>query len=344
MSAIVPRIKTPLYPTLVHVGLKNIATDVCTSLAIVLQLPNHAFASQILRALWMSSSIVQTVSAKWTPSRIFVACSRKMVPIDNPDHNRPSTGFQELGRYDEIIGTPGIIVVGGRADKTVPSVLSSPDLVEMKSLYEVGGSTQSFSLYLFYMDQDALTAGITAASHAATSLHSAPTVKNASAPLALCKAIYNSELGPAYKMYAGVRLMPEIVQDLGGGAWAKKGMPTPFFVSEPQFPGLQMSIDHLLAFCKAPASSTFANHCNWVKNATQVFQLLQNATSPALSTDESGRAQILYALLYAPLLDPSSPTFSISPDYSRLVEASIAETKGWVHDFEERFGSRKASR
>ncbi|KAJ7670476.1 hypothetical protein B0H17DRAFT_1209336 [Mycena rosella] len=41
---------------------------------------------------------------------------------------------------------------------------------------------------------------------------------------------------------------------------------------------LQMSIDHLLAFCKAPASSTFANHCNWVKNATQTVQLLQNAS------------------------------------------------------------------
>ncbi|KAJ7706969.1 hypothetical protein B0H17DRAFT_1125763 [Mycena rosella] len=137
----------------------------------------NAFTSQILRALWTSSSIVQIVSAKWTPSHIFVACSWKIVSIDNPDHNRPLTGFQGLGCYDEIIGTLGIIVIGGRADKIVPSVLSLSDLVEMKGLYEVGGSTQSFSLYLFYMDQDDLTPGATAASHTAAPLHSAPTVK-----------------------------------------------------------------------------------------------------------------------------------------------------------------------
>ncbi|KAJ7629877.1 hypothetical protein B0H17DRAFT_1150421 [Mycena rosella] len=212
---------------------------------------------------------------------IFVACSRKMVPIDNPDHNRPSTGFQELGRYNEIIGTPGIIVVGGRADKTVPSVLSSPDLVEMKGLYEVRGRPRCFDCRHYccvsrsYISPLSSYVKVEVGGDTNRDALLAYLAKNASAPLALCKAIYNSDLSPAYKMYAG------------------------------------MSIDHLLAFCKALASSTFANHCNWVKNATQAVQLLQNATSPALSTDESGRAQILYALLY-PLFSTLPPLPSAS--------------------------------
>jgi hypothetical protein len=142
-----------LWPTLVYVGLKNSVTGTTTSIVLTPRLPFAPFIAQIIKAVWQSSERIQAFTAKWTYARIFVACSRRLVYIDDPHHNSPSVGFSELGRFKDLVGDMED-AVGGILDVQVPAVMEeegSSSVKKMRELYEVRGPGQSFSIYFYYM-------------------------------------------------------------------------------------------------------------------------------------------------------------------------------------------------
>ncbi|KAJ7825973.1 hypothetical protein B0H14DRAFT_3725588 [Mycena olivaceomarginata] len=361
----------------IYVGLKNSVTGTTTSIVLTPRLPFALFITQIIKAVWQSSKRIQAFTAKWTYARIFVACSRRLVYIDDPHHNSPSVGFSELGRFKDLVGDMED-VVGGILDVQVPAVMEeegSSSVKKMRELYEVRGPGQSFSIYFYYMDDTSFAAGLAVAglspirpvastsfltqpltaqaSEAQPQLHSIESVhaylEDASdtiRDLALCRAIGGYNFGAAYKMYATVRLIPQIMSALKG-VWPKTGVPTKPWAAAQSPSGLVLTFDQLLSYCKAPSSGTFANHLGWVKHAQNAIQLVQNELEAGrLNQAEDSRditkyAASLHHLIPVALLDPSSPNFSIPKEYEDIVTVSIADTKNWVAEIETRFGKTK---
>ncbi|KAJ7208182.1 hypothetical protein GGX14DRAFT_633690 [Mycena pura] len=355
-----------LWQCLVSVGLKNCVTDAHLSVMLVLDLPLTPFISQIIRAIWKSSVRVQTFTAKWSHDRINVACSRHIMSIDHDEHYSTEIGYREFGHFLQLVGDLDDCI-GGRLDATVPTVLEeegSSNVKKLREMYDVRGIGQTFCVYFYYIDDDALAAATTSARLdrpqivASTSALPPPlgakidkvaNLDDAHAyldkacddlpHLGMCKAIGEYNFSAAYKMYANVRLIPEIVTGLHG-TWPKTGVPLkPWAVRHDIF----ISFDQLLSYCKAPAASTFSNHLGWVKHATHAVQLLQkeqDAGHLAESQDAAvllERGTLLHALLYGPLLDPSSPNFAVPKDYEQNAVVSMADTKAWVADIEARF-------
>ncbi|KAJ7194086.1 hypothetical protein GGX14DRAFT_587189 [Mycena pura] len=322
-----------LWQCLVSVGLKNCVTDAHLSVMLVLDLPLTPFISQIIRAIWKSSVT--------------------------------EIGYREFGRFLQLVGDLDDCI-GGRLDATVPTVLEeegSSNVKKLREMYDVRGIGQTFCVYFYYIDDDALAATLMAAATtsaivASTSALPPPlgakidkvaNLDDAHAyldkacddlpHLGMCKAIGEYNFSAAYKMYANVRLIPEIVTGLHG-TWPKTGVPLkPWAVRHDIF----ISFDQLLSYCKAPAASTFSNHLGWVKHATHAVQLLQKEQDAGHLVESQDaavlleRGTLLHALLYGPLLDPSSPNFAVPKDYEQIAVVSMADTKAWVADIEAHF-------
>ncbi|KAJ7098424.1 hypothetical protein C8R44DRAFT_748249 [Mycena epipterygia] len=272
----IPDYQPQLFPSLIYLGLKNNTSGISTTLVVNLQLPHRPFASQILRTLWTTSQRVQTISSMWNPSRIFVACSRKLIPIENAEHQLPTTGFRELGHHKNIVGDlEGDI--GGAEDNIVPRRGSGGTARADDNSYSAGLVASLSPIHQQPAPSPQSTSVVPTKVSDTESARAHKFLEEASRDLpslAMCRAIGLAELGTAYKMFANVRLVPAIVTELGG-VWPKTGTPKPFLISYKSFPGLYLSTDDLLSYCQAPASSTFANHVNWFHSSVKATELLE---------------------------------------------------------------------
>lgn len=167
--------------------------------------------------------------------------------------------------------------------------------------------------------------------------------------LALCKAVGHYDFSPAYKMYVNVRLLPRIVDALGG-KWPKTGLPTKPWVVPATSPPLSISFEQLLSFCKAPASGTFSNHYGWVKQTTQAIQLLDKERVAGRLEgledleDLMDWGASLHALTQGQILDPSPRNFVVPRDYGTITTVTIAETQRWVRSINSRFNKTSGRR
>ncbi|KAJ7818791.1 hypothetical protein B0H14DRAFT_3739547 [Mycena olivaceomarginata] len=342
----------------IYVGLKNSVTGTTTSIVLTPRLPFAPFIAQIIKAVWQSSERIQAFTAKWTYARIFVACSRRLVYIDDPHHNSPSVGFSELGRFKDLVGDMED-AVGGILDVQVPAVMEeegSSSVKKMRELYEVRGPGQSFSIYFYYMDDTSFAAGLAVAGLspirpvASTSFLTQPLTAQASEAQPQPHSIesVHAYLEDASDTIRDLALCRAIgIMSALKGVWPKTGVPTKPWAAAQSPSGLVLTFDQLLSYCKAPSSGTFANHLGWVKHAQNAIQLVQNELEAGRldqaedSRDITKYAASLHNLIHVALLDPSSPNFSIPKEYEDIVTVSIADTKNWVAEIETRFGKTK---
>ncbi|KAJ7663199.1 hypothetical protein DFH06DRAFT_1324677 [Mycena polygramma] len=307
--AVEPEIR--LWPSLVIIGLKNIETGTTDTAITVVNVPYCVFLSQLIRAVWPASLSLQRTVGKWSSRRIFVACSRWIVYMEDEanltSQGRRDAGFREVGYFADIVRSLDD-TIGGVRDEIASPVEERPgkhDVEELKRRYGVSASGigGTYSLYFYYVDE-----GTLAASRAATGLSSpvrpAPAASSSRsvevkgkgkassedgdddirpqayleqaniAPLELCKSITRYDFASAYKMYSNARLYPDIVAELHG-TWPKTGVPSkPWSARDTDFPSLQISLEDLLSYCKGPSAATFGNHYMWFKQAKGAVHLL----------------------------------------------------------------------
>ncbi|KAJ7923700.1 hypothetical protein B0H13DRAFT_1864684 [Mycena leptocephala] len=90
---------------------------------------NSDDSAQEIRVVVAEISVVRRASdllrAASDRSNTFVACSRKALPIENPNHNKFGTGFQEIGYCSDIAGDEKM--GHGLSDFFVSPVIESED-------------------------------------------------------------------------------------------------------------------------------------------------------------------------------------------------------------------------
>ncbi|KAJ6493950.1 hypothetical protein C8R47DRAFT_1213639 [Mycena vitilis] len=312
-----------LWPSLVIIGLKNIDTGATNTAITVVNVPYCVFLSQIFRAVWPASLSLQRIVAKWDSRRIFVACSRWIVYMEDEvnltGQERRDAGFREVGYFSDIVRSLDD-TIGGERDEIASPAEERPGKHDIENLKRRNGVSASgiggtYALYLYYVDEGTLDASC-AATGLSSPMRPAPAASSSRskhpaevkgkgkafsedsdndirpqayleqaniAQLELCKSITRYDFGSAYKMYTNARLYPEIVAELHG-TWPKTGVPSkPWSARDTDFPSLQLSLDDLLTYCRGPSAATFGNHYMWFKQAKGAVHVL-NANIDRLTT------------------------------------------------------------
>ncbi|KAJ7636692.1 hypothetical protein FB45DRAFT_1138503 [Roridomyces roridus] len=315
---------------------------------------------------------------------MYIAFSRKLLPVDDPRYNEPRSGFVELGPFRDVVGDLDA-EIGGRADQLVPRVVDADAAQELRDLYTINGMGGTYSIYISHLvrsshltlllelteyllqDDSAFSANVVAV--ASTSLTQRPASSSipnpapatslttaavpaqiqqyldqlartaVGAPLTHYRALVEADLGHAYRIYAGVRIIKQIVELLGD-TWPRTGTPKTVTI---EANGMELSLDNLLAYCGLGASSTFHNHHSWFSKAVDAVDAARS--HPLMITDvQRDRAKYIYALLYAPLLRPAEGrTFHVPDDYRTIAILSIADAKKWVAEIQAQVSPKNES-
>ncbi|KAJ7723864.1 hypothetical protein B0H14DRAFT_3519771 [Mycena olivaceomarginata] len=255
-------------------------------------------STQIMASVW-DNHRVQSVARKWHTARIWVAYSRKLISVNDPGYDGILTGFQDLGTFTDVFGKFHQDGFGGHQDQVVQAVLLDvSELNPLRTLYNVPSTAKVFSMYFFYMDQDSHSAAVIAASSESAARAPAPTFPSAAPPLpaaptpptsvvqyletrfpaqtALLRAIDSSNIGPAYKKHAVVRLIRE-----------------------------SRSIGTF--------SNHNSDHNTCIQAKSRLLQKLDESNALQLTNTETRAGTLLYFLLEADLLDPSPTNFVVPP-------------------------------
>jgi hypothetical protein len=232
-------------------------------------------------------------------------------------------------------------------------LLDASELNPLRTLYDVPSTAKVFSMYFFYMvrlnhlslrlypfsllfqDQDSHSAAVIAASSESAARAPAPTFPSAAPPLpaaptpptsvvqyletrfpaqtALLRAIDSSNIGPAYKKHAVVRLIREVAVGIGM-TWPDVGLPKPLSIEN----GLLISVEEMLKLSSQSRSiGTFSNHNSdhntCVQAKSRLLQKLNESNALPLTNTETRAGTLLYFLLEADLLDPSPTNFVVPP-------------------------------
>ncbi|KAJ7801994.1 hypothetical protein B0H14DRAFT_3488943 [Mycena olivaceomarginata] len=308
----VPWPRPTLYASIVHVNLMNRDTGNGTTFVLKQDLPGNPFASQIMASVW-DNHRVQSVARKWHTARIWVAYSRKLI--------------SDLGTFTDVFGKFHQDGFGGHQDQVVQAVLlDASELNPLRTLYDVPSTAKVFSMYFFYMDQDSHSAAVIAASSESAApappLPAAPTPPTSvvqyletrfPAQTALLRAIDSSNIGPAYKKHAVVRLIREAAVGIGM-TWPDVGLPKPLSIEN----GLLISVEEMLKLSGQSRSiGTFSNHNSdhntCVQAKSRLLQKLDESNALQLTNTETRAGTLLYFLLEADLLDPSPTNFVVPP-------------------------------
>ncbi|KAJ6447467.1 hypothetical protein C8R45DRAFT_1224880, partial [Mycena sanguinolenta] len=249
--------KPTLHSSIVSVNFKNNDTGTTFTFALKLDLPGVPFASQIIASIW-NHRRVQVVVSGWETTHIWVAYSRKLIPVSQPDHDGLQTGFQELGMFHQVFGNYQEMGFGGPVDEVVRTVLvDASELNDFRQLYGVPSTANVFSMYFFYLDRAGHSAAAVAAS-AESVPHAPPSMQSTTAPtpspsvgellrarfpkqIAHMHAIEFSQLGQAYKTHSFVRLVRDMAESMGM-TWPDAGVPKPAHLDDQ----IKISVDDIL--------------------------------------------------------------------------------------------------
>lgn len=141
----------PVFQSLVFANLQNQNTDdPGSTFTCIVPLPSNPFASQIVVALNTNNSRIASTMGKWTLSRILVAYSKRLIPVDEKGYNGAFSGYQEVGLYNDVVARFEENGIGGRDDATVPQVVEDKDVRDFRQLYDMSPGTHVFSVYIFH--------------------------------------------------------------------------------------------------------------------------------------------------------------------------------------------------
>ncbi|KAJ7162369.1 hypothetical protein C8R46DRAFT_1222492 [Mycena filopes] len=350
-----------LYPTLVFIYFK--AQGRASDMALVVDVPYRPFVAQIIARLWVDER-VKVHTGKWNTARIWVAVSRSLLPFHNPTYDSGLSGFNQLGLFSNVFGDFMSDGIGGNADQVFPEVIAAPDeLDNLRRLYSVPAATNIFSIYFSHMvrnirvcptarrslvpllqDADSHAASVVADPGPASSSFgftvAPPTTSISPAPgahanesvtqillnrfpelTALYRALYEDThtcLGGAYKKHAGVRVIRQMAQHVGM-VWPETGLPKPLTIGLTTF-----AIEDMLALSpNSPALGTFRNHnTDHTLCAQALANLKRRATD--LPSAENDVGTLLFCLVEAEILNPSTPDFRVSPESYHYTSKAIS--------------------